>query len=229
MIRTELYILDMVLIGVLAYSALRVDRMDGPLALCRSFVLFFDFCMLGLRELWFKFAASGRIYLKFGCTWIIDVLFLASFATMWCTSYRYYRGRWPARMHLWIAGLVVLILVVDLIHKVQRIYMGLGPWDAGVRWVVINGICLTSVVMAGWYLARVLRREAVYLAHLVHCFFIVISIVQFLMALKPGAWNMELSRLGNLLFSVVSLSAYGARLVYQAVRGRRSPNDRTAS
>lgn len=32
------------------------------------------------------------------------------------------------------------------------------------------------------------------------------------MALKPGAWNMELHRLGELIYLVTSLTAYGVRI-----------------
>ena len=44
-------------------------------------------------------------------------------------------------------------------------------------------------------------------------FCIVISIIQFLLALRPWAWDMSLYHLANLVFYALSLTAYGLRLV----------------
>jgi len=59
----------------------------------------------------------------------------------------------------------------------------------------------------------VFRKKDVASAHLVLGFCIVISIIQFLLALRPWAWDMSLYHLANLVFYALSLTAYGLRLV----------------
>ena len=216
MILIELYILDVTLLLVLAYSAWRLDRRDLPLTLLRGYVLATDICIVGLETLRYRLALQNSVP-GYGVGWSINVLFVSAFAGLWVTAFRYHRGRWPQRLGRKVAALAMGLLLVSCAHYVQRQHMGLGPLDVGVKWVALNLACLVSAVLAGWHLAQVLRKQEVALAHLVLGFFIVISLVQFMLALKPGAWDMSLHHLANLLFLMVSLAAYGLRLVRRAV------------
>ncbi len=108
-------------------------------------------------------------------------------------------------------------LLVACIHYVQRVHLDLDRGEVGVRWVAINGACLVSCVLAGWNLVQVLMAQRVVLAHLMLTCYIAISLAQFFMAVEPG-WDMELFRLANLVFIVVSLLVYGARMVLVAAR-----------
>jgi len=225
LITTEHYTLDVALLLVLAYPAWRHDRQDGPLALLRGYDLFVSLGIEGLRAIWFRYSRQD-VLLRFGLGWPIDVLFVSFYAALWAVAFRYHHDRWPARMGSKAGVLALGLLAVLGVHVVQRLHFGLGPWDIGLRWVVLNLSCLISSVFAGWHLAQVFRLKQVYPAHLVLGFSIVISIIQFLMALRPGAWDMSLFRLANLVFLVVSLAAYGVRLTWFSFRPGRSGHRR---
>jgi len=223
LILRELYILDVALLLVLAYTAWRHDRQDGPLALLRGYDLFVSLGIEGLRAIWFRYSRQD-VLLRFGLGWPIDVLFVSFYAALWAVAFRYHHDRWPARMGSKAGVLALGLLAVLGVHVVQRLHFGLGPWDIGLRWVALNGVCLVSSVMAGWHLAQVLRQKEVAPAHLVLGFSIVISILQFLLALRPGAWDMSLFHLANLMFLTISLSAYGLRLARRALRPLQQTN-----
>lgn len=216
MILLELNILEVTLILVLAYSAWRRDPLDRPLLTLRAFVLANDLGITGFRWLWFRFATLS-IVIGYSLAWMIDVLFVAGYAGLWVTAHRYHRDRWPAHLGRNAVLLCLGFAMVECVHYVQRNHFGLGPWDVGVRWGTINLSCLTCAAMGGWHLTHVLRKKDVALAHLVLGFSIVVSLVQFLKALKPGAWNLDLYHLANLLFYVLSLSAYTVQLAQQAL------------
>jgi len=221
--KSTLYILQVSLVLVVAYSAWRHDRQERPLALlCGYELLIVDFGMMGLRALWFRLHQHSTL-LRFGLGWPIDVLFVSFFGALWATAFRYHRDRWPARLWLRAAGLALGLLVVVCVHAVQRVYLRLGPWDIGVRWVALNLSCLVCSVLAGWHLAQVFRKKDVTPAHLVLGLFVIISIIQFLMALKPGDWDMSLFLLATLLLRSLSLAVYGVRLAGLAFRQKTGP------
>lgn len=212
MIITELFILEAVFLLVLAHSAWRRDRRDGPLAILIGYDLASSLGILGFTELWSHLQQRSLI-LRFGLGWPVDLLFVACYASVWAVAFRYHKDRWPARLGLHAASLAGALLLVTIIHAVQRLYFGLGSWDVGVRWVVLNGACLLYAVLAGWHLAQVFRTREVALAHLVSGCYVVISIIQFLLALRPWDWDISLFRLASLTFMMVSLVIYGVRLV----------------
>lgn len=211
MILTELYILNVAFILVLTYSAKRIDPEDKPLALSHGYILFMDLSIKGTTSLWRQFGHD--LLLRSGMAWIIDVMFVSTFASNWVIAHRYRSGQWPAHLVRYALILAIGLLAVMVIHVVQREYMGLGPWDVGVRWVALNGASTIFSIIAAWHMARVLCEERVLLAHLVLFIAIVIALVQLLMALQPGAWDMEKHRLANLVYMVASLVAYGARII----------------
>ena len=225
MITLEHYILEVALLLVLAYSTWRHDRQDGPLVLLLGYDLFVSLGIQGFTALWYRYNKQS-VFLRFGLGWPTDVLFVSFYAALWAVAYRYHHDRWPARMGLKAGALALGLLAVLCVHAVQRLYFGLGPWDIGARWVVLNGACLVCSAMAGWHLAQVFRKKEVVLAHLVLGFSIVIALIQFLMALVPGAWNMSLFQLANLMFFTLSLSAYGVRLARFSFRPGRSAHRR---
>ena len=211
----ELLVLEVALLLVLAYSAWRHDPQDRPLALLRGFVMTGDLGISGLTALWRAYRHLKKPFTSV-VDWAINVLFVSAFVGLWVTASRYHHGRWPARLWAKAGALVAGFLLVSVGHYIQRTYMGLGPWDVGIKWVSINLSCLFSAVMAGWHLTQVLRKQEVALAHLVLGFSIVISLVQFILALRPWAWDMKLAHLASLVFVVVSLTAYGVRLARHA-------------
>ena len=223
LILIELIILDVALLLVLAYLAWRHDRRDGPLALLRGYDLVVSLCIKGFNYLWFQLRHYHAL-LRFGLGWPTDVLFVSFYSALWVVAFRYHRDRWPARLGLKAGGLALGLLLVQFIHAIQRLYLGLGPWDIGVRWVVLNGACLVCSALADWHLAQVFRNKEVAPAHLVLGFSVVISMIQFLMALVPGAWDMSLFQLANLMFFALSLAAYGVRLARQALRPAQQTN-----
>lgn len=216
LILIELYILNVALLLVLAYSAWRLDPQDGPLALLTGYLLAVDLCIRGLKVAWYQVYQHSTI-LRFGLGWPVDVLFVSGFAAHWVVAFRYHRDRWPARLGSRACALAGVLLLVAGVHAVQRLHLGLGPWEVGVRWVALHGSCLASVVLAGWHLAQVLRKKEVAVAHLALGLFIVIAIVQFCLALRPWAWDMSLFHLANLTVQTVVLGVYGVRLARSAL------------
>ena len=206
----------MSLVLVTSYSALRHDQQDGPLALlCGYELLIVDLGMKGFSAMWYSLHQQS-VFLRFGLAWPIDVLFVSFFAALWAAAFRFHRDRWPARSGLWAMLLAGGLLMVAVIHAVQRLHFGLGVWDVGVRWVALNGACLGCSVMAGWHLAQVFRKRDVAPAHLVLGIYIIISIIQFLLALRPWAWDMNLFSLATLVLRSTALAIYGARLAWFA-------------
>ena len=225
MITLEHYILEVALLLVLAYSTWRHDRRDGPLTLLWAYILTMDFCIRGFKEVWYQVYRRSLI-LRYGLGWAIDVFFVSGFAAHWVVAFRYRRDRWPARLALKACVLAGGLLLVTGIHAVQRLYLDLGPWDIGLRWVVLNLSCLASAVLAGWHLAQVFRLKEVAPAHLVLGVSVVIIIVQFLLALRPWAWDMSLYRLANLVADMVILLVYAVRLGRSSFRPGRSGHRR---
>lgn len=206
---------------VIGYVAWRHDRRDLPLALLRGYVALTGLGTAGLTHLWGLYA-DHSVLLRFGLAYPVDVLFVSWFAAHWVVAWRYHRGRWPRRPGFWCLVLAGGMLLVNGVHAIQRLCLGLGPWEVGARWVALNGSSLGCSVMAGYHLAQVLRRGEVTVAHLVLGLSTAISILQFLMALRPWAWSTELYSLALLVFLVVSLATYAVRLVWLSLSPRRT-------
>lgn len=213
LLHLSLELIQPLLVLVIAVVAWRFDPRDRPLAWMRGYVLLTNWCVNGLIALWSALAPAST-WLRLGPMWCIDVIFVSWFAAHLVTALRYYRGRWPARLGSWAALLAALLLVVDVVHQIQRAHYGLGPWEINQRWLVLHGSSLVLSLLAGAVLAQVLRTGLdVAPAHLMLAISTVVCVLQFLVALVPGKWSQTLYAGGVHASFGVMLVIYLVRLV----------------
>jgi len=205
LILQELYILNVALLLVLAYSAKEHDRRDGPLAMLFGYVLAADLGMTGLKAVWYRVYQQSHSGLARGRA--VRLLLRGplggglSLPPGPLAGPAGPQGYGPGRRAL--AGG----------RRACSAAAASRPGPLGHRRALGDAQRGLPGLFGDGGLAQVFRKKDVASAHLVLGFCIVISIIQFLLALRPWAWDMSLYHLANLVFYALSLTAYGLRLV----------------
>jgi len=153
-------------------------------------------------------------------SWGNDVLFVMDRAIAAAVAGRYLLGCWPKRVALKVGTLALAMAAAMTVHRIQRHYFGLGPWDISVRWVALHGLSLLFCLVAGYRLIRIVREQEVAPAHLLLILFILLELAQLITSIKPGAWNQELYRASVVGLNGAALLAYAARLARNWLRAR---------
>ncbi len=211
--------LYLLLAGAATWTARRLDPREGPVAALVAYVAATDWLRMCVHLVWGIASDNDLPWLRVGCAWLIDWIFVSWFAANYAAAWRYQRGAWPRRLSHLLLALGLVTAVVMAIHKIQRGWFGLELGEVGVRAVVNYGLALLLVLAAVYETVRLFQLREIAPAHLLLAASIVVSLLQFLVALHPGEWRMDLYRGAVLVYLVGGLTFYAVRFVI-ASRGR---------
>lgn len=202
-----------------AWVAVRHDRRDRPLAALLIFIVATDLLRMGASWTWHLARAEDLPLLRVAAAWLVDVIFLGWFVAITATAWRYRVGRWPPGLGRWGLALALGLAALMVIHRAQRA-AGLPPDAWGVRLSVLYLLCLLAVLRGVWDTVRLLQLGDIAPAHLLLAVDVLLSLLQFVVAITPGVWDMQLYRGAYLVYVTGGLVFYVARIAGGVVRPR---------